>query len=383
MWLKRSIIIVLILSLGLGLAYVLIKTAPKPQKKPAQTFTPLVETKQLQASTHRAYWQSGSSVNAKPSVKLMAQVSGQLVHMNADAVPGAWIKKGVVLAQIDAVEYELALAQKQAALTQAQSALEVELGQVKNAENNYKLSNLQLNSTAKSLALREPQLASAKAALNIAKAQLKKAQLDLSRTKIVMPFDGFITQVNLSMGTLLNNNTQLFELVDSSEFWLQVKVPQAFADLIDESEPVLLTKSGADQTAKRYGYVKSILPIVDANDRQVRVLVGIKNPLDKRQQIIRYNDFLQATLYSRPIEQVYELKTDALNDDQSIWVVDAKNTLQLRQASLVFKGRERIWTTVDIQPGDALLASQLQVASPNMPVRTQAQNEGVTDKAGL
>jgi len=129
--------------------------------------------------------------------------------------------------------------------------------------------------------------------------------------------------------------------------------------------------------------VKSILPIVDANDRQVRVLVGIKNPLDKRQQIIRYNDFLQATLYSKPIEQVYELNTDALNDDQSIWVVDAKNTLQSRQASLVFKGRERIWTTVDVQPGDALLASQLQVASPNMPVRTQAQNEGVTDKAGL
>jgi len=380
MWFKRLIILVIVL-VGMALAYQLVVTAPKPQKKPVQTFKPLVETTELIAATHRATWQSGAAVNAKPSVKLMAQVSGQLLMVNPQAVPGARLKKETVIAQIDPVQYELTLAQKQAALVQAQSALEVELGQVKNAENNYKLSNLTLNSTAKALALREPQLASAKAALNIAKAELKKAQLDLSRTKIVMPFDGFITQVNLSKGALANNNTQLFELVDSSEFWLQVKVPQQFADLIDKDEPVRLSKVGNADNKFRQGYVKSVLPIVDANDRQVRVLIGIKNPLQDSALTIRYNDFIQVQLFTNPLEDVYQLDAESINDDGTIWVVDQQNTLQLRQANIVFKGRHQLWANINIETGDALLKSRLQIATQNMPVRTLAPENFQDDEA--
>ena len=375
MTLKRVISIVVILFIGLGLAYTLIKTAPKPQKKQVEAFKPLVETAQISSGSYRPTWQTGGSVNAKPSVKLMAQVTGQIIKVNDQAVPGAQLNKGDLLAQVDPENYELVVAQKQAALVQAQSALEVERGQVKNAENNYKLSNLSLNKTAKSLALREPQLASAKAALNIAQAELKKAKLDLARTQLRMPFDGHLININLTQGSFVNANTQVFELVDSSEFWVQVKVPQAFASLLDQDAPVVIKPSALSESVSRTGYVKNILPAVDANDRQVRVLVAIKEPLKVAPFAVRFNDYVNVTLSAKALENVYQLSIDALNDDQTIWVVDKESKLQLRQVEIIYKGRHHIWVKLDMKDGDAVLKSRLQIAAPGMPVRVQPSGE--------
>ncbi|GAA6134196.1 efflux RND transporter periplasmic adaptor subunit [Oceaniserpentilla sp. 4NH20-0058] len=377
----RILIGVLIILLSVAGAMVLIETAPKPQKKPVDAFVPLVKSTELIAGEYRPSWQAGGNANAKPSVKLMAQVTGQIIQLNEQATPGAQLKKGDLLAQIDPANYELLVQQKQAALIQAQSALDVEKGQVKNAENNYKLSKLKLNNTAKSLALREPQLASAQAALNIAQVELEKAKLDLARTQLRMPFDGHVLSVQLSQGSFVGNNTQVFELVDSSEFWLQVKIPQAFASLLDDSQPVLVSKSALPNVT-RTAYVKNILPSVDAADRQVQVLIGIKQPLDSHADFaVRFNDYLNVTIFSHVLSNVYEFNSNALNEDGTLWVVDANNHLQLRQTQLVYKGRQKVWANVEAQVGDQLLLSRLQVASVGMPVRIQKQVNLTADEA--
>ena len=181
---KRPVLIVGILALGLGLAITLVKTAPKPQKKIQKEVAPLVEIRSIESANTRATWLAGAAVNAKASVNLVAQVSGQVVAINSQVLPGAFVKKGTVLANIDDRNYRLVVDQKQAALVQAQSNLDVELGQVQNARADYKLSGMQLKQDAKALALREPQLAAAKAAVAMASADLKKAQLDLTNANV-------------------------------------------------------------------------------------------------------------------------------------------------------------------------------------------------------
>lgn len=385
MSLNKDVIILLILVLGLGGAYALIKSAPKPQKKAVEAYAPLVEVSALEAGSYRPSWQTGGNVNAKPSVKLMAQVTGQVTQMNAQAVPGAWLKKGAVLAQIDDSQYQLVVQQKQASVVQAQADLDVEYGQQKNAENNYKLSGLKLNKTAKSLALREPQLAAAKAKLSIAKAELAKAQLDLDRTQLRMPFDGHVMSMNLTQGSFVATGTQVFEVVDSSEFWLQVKVPQSFVSILDEDHAVTLSKPGQWGDNTRQGKIKQVLPAVDELDRQVRVLIAIDGPLHENNKLtpVRFNDYVSVTLFGRTLGNVYELPTDAINGDGQLWVVDKNDQLQLRKISVVYKGRRQIWANVDAQPGDQKLVSSLQIAAVNMPVRVLPQANRAADEASL
>lgn len=382
---KKIAAVAIILLVGGISAKVLIDTAPAPKKKTAEKIVPLVEVTPLDVGVYRASWQAGGNVNAKPSVKLMAQVTGQVISIHKQAAPGAMLKKGDVLGQVDDSNYRLIVAQKKAALVQAQSNLAVEMGQVKNAENNYKLSGLQLNATAKSLALRDPQLAASKAALDIAKADLAKAQLDLERTQLRMPFDGHVMSMNLTQGSFVSAGTQVFELVDSAEFWLQVKVPQSFVSVLDTGHSVEIKKSQQWGEQSREGTIKHILPAVDASDRQVRVLIAIKEPLSDAHQglKIRYNDYVNVTLYGRQFDNVYQLSNDALNADNQLWVVDNKNTLQLRDVSIVYKGRYHVWANVDAQLGDQILATRLQIASKDMAVRVAAQANAAADEASL
>lgn len=382
---KKIAAVAIILLVGGISAKVLIDTAPAPKKKTAEKIVPLVEVTPLDVGVYRASWQAGGNVNAKPSVKLMAQVTGQVISIHKQAAPGAMLKKGDVLGQVDDSNYRLIVAQKKAALVQAQSNLAVEMGQVKNAENNYKLSGLQLNATAKSLALRDPQLAASKAALDIAKADLAKAQLDLERTQLRMPFDGHVMSMNLTQGSFVSAGTQVFELVDSAEFWLQVKVPQSFVSVLDTGHSVEIKKSQQWGEQSREGTIKYILPAVDASDRQVRVLIAIKEPLSDAHQglKIRYNDYVNVTLYGRQFDNVYQLSNDALNADNQLWVVDNKNTLQLRDVSIVYKGRYHVWANVDAQLGDQILATRLQIASQDMAVRVAAQANAAADEASL
>ncbi len=382
---KKSAAVVIVLVLGGALATVLVQTAPKPEKKTVQKVVPLVDVELLNVGSYRPSWQTGGNVNAKPSVKLMSQVTGQVVSIHKQAAPGAMLKKGDVLGQIDDRNYRFIVAQRQAALVQAQSNLDVEMGQVKNAENNYKLSGLQLNKTAKSLALRDPQLAASKAALEIAKADLAKAQLDLERTQLRMPFDGHVMSMNLTQGSFVSAGSEVFELVDSSEFWLQVKVPQSFVSVLDKNQSVLISKPQQWGDQYREGIIKHILPAVDSADRQVRVLIAIKKPLGDafKGTQVRYNDYVDVMLYGRALENVYQLSNDALNENNQLWVVDNKDQLQLRDVNIVYKGRYHLWANVDAQAGDQALQTRLQIAAPNMPVRIAVDANRAADEASL
>lgn len=366
---KRPLLIVGILALGLGLAITLVKTAPKPQKKIQKEVAPLVEIRSIESANTRATWLAGAAVNAKASVNLVAQVSGQVLAINSQVLPGAFVKKGTVLAEIDDRNYRLVVDQKQAALIQAQSNLDVELGQVQNARADYKLSGMQLKQDAKALALREPQLAAAKAAVAMATADLKKAQLDLTRTKLTMPFDGFVMAQVINEGAFVNTSTTAFTLINSEEFWFEVKVPESFVSILDKEHPVEIRKHAVAEP--RTGKILSVLPQVNENDRQVRVLISIPNPLNGMSEggVIRYNDYVEATLFAIPFENALRIKTDQLNGQATLWVVDQARTLRQRQVDVLYKGREYSWVKIDTQLGDQMLLSALPNKFDGMAVR--------------
>ena len=366
---KRPLLIVGILALGLGLAITLVKTAPKPQKKIQKEVAPLVEIRSIESANTRATWLAGAAVNSKASVNLVAQVSGQVLAINSQVLPGAFVKKGTVLAEIDDRNYRLVVDQKQAALIQAQSNLDVELGQVQNARADYKLSGMQLKQDAKALALREPQLAAAKAAVAMATADLKKAQLDLTRTKLTMPFDGFVMAQVINEGAFVNTSTTAFTLINSEEFWFEVKVPESFVSILDKEHPVEIRKHAVAEP--RTGKILSVLPQVNENDRQVRVLISIPNPLNGMSEggVIRYNDYVEATLFAIPFENALRIKTDQLNGQAALWVVDQARTLRQRQVDVLYKGREYSWVKIDTQLGDQMLLSALPNKFDGMAVR--------------
>jgi RND family efflux transporter MFP subunit len=376
---KRFFIIIAILIVGASLMVTVVKTAPKPVKKPIVELAPLVETMALVPSDRRPTWQGGAAVNGNQSVKLVAQVSGQILSVNPLAVPGSFVKKGAVLAQVDSASYQLVYEQKKAKEIQAQSSLDMELAQVENAKKDYQRSGMKLNPAGKALALREPQLASAKAVLAFARSELKKAKLDLNRTRITMPFDGHVLAQNSTVGAFVNNASAVFEVLDASAYWLEVKVPQSFLQILDLEQYAKLTVNGVDQT--RDAKILTVLPQVDATDRQARILISIEDPLlitqashegtDIKTDLpaIRYNDYVHVTLSGKGFKHASMIKTDSLNASGNVWVVDDKLVLQNRTVEVLYAGREFSWVNISTKLGDQILLSRIDAPKAGMVLR--------------
>ena len=366
---------ILIILASFGAWKLIQDTAPKPGKKEREKIARLVDATDLEKVASRASWQTGGAVTASDSVTLVAQVSGRVEQVSAQAVPGALLKKGALLAQLEKGDYELALQQSQAALAQAKASLAIEEGQVSLAQEEYALSGTQLSASDRSLVLREPQLQVAEADVASAEAAVKQAKINLARTEIRMPFDGRLSTRAVSPGSYASAGSELFAAVATSEFWVEAKLPRSFLPLLDSDHDVIVSHSAwGDKT--RTASILNVLPGVDSGDRQARVILSLENPLNPEYgPIVLVNDFVTLTLAGREFDDAYQVRRDRVNDDGSVWVI---NDLKLhkRQPELLYSGRDFVWFSRGFEPGDRLLTSQVDAAVEGMPVRVSDDNTG-------
>jgi membrane fusion protein (multidrug efflux system) len=370
-----ALITLLILVAGVGAFKIINETAPKPQKVKPEQVARLVDAIDLQKESSRPSWSAGGSVMAAQSVDLVAQVSGEIELLAPEAVPGAVLKKGTLLAQLDKTNYQLALREAEAALAQAKAALAIEQGQVSLAQAEYDLSGVELSDSDKSLVLRKPQLQAAEADIAAARAAVDQAKANLKRTDIRMPFDGQVQSRNLSTGSYATASSVLFSVVSTSEYWIEAKVPRSFLDQLDAQYPVTLSHT-AWHNKTRPADVLNVLPAVDSGDRQARVVLSLKNPLDSSLgPKVLVNDYLNVTLFGRTSSSSYVISRQYLNDNNTVWVV-VDNKLALRDVEVEYAGRNKAWISSGLKAGDKLLVSKVDAAVPGLLVRI-ADSEGV------
>jgi multidrug resistance efflux pump len=152
------------------------------------------------------------------------------------------VKKGDLLFEIDPSTFEAAVENAQAKLKQAQAA-EIQAEQELQRQN-------QLYET-KTNDLRDVQNAqdnyvAAVADTAAAQANLKTANLNLEYTKVFAPVDGYLTNVNTSPGTYVNEGEQLLALVDSNSFWIAAYFKETQLRNVREGATAKITLMGHD-----------------------------------------------------------------------------------------------------------------------------------------
>jgi len=375
---KSKLLPLFIIILGGVLAYFIFHSAelkPKGFNKPNKgNRVRIVDTRKIEKGSVVPVWNATGFVIPAESVKVYSRVSGNIAAINAAAIPGGEIKKGQWLAKLETIDFDLALKSQQAQLEQAKAQFSLEkVDQTLAKEELLLLNNERLN-IDESLVLREPQLTVAKSKVSVAMNNLEKAKLNLARTQVLMPFDGKIINKGIGLGSKVSNNSVMFSVVNTEVYWLEVKIPHKFLAILDKQQAVKISQPRLwGEGVYRSARFVSILPELDNKDRQVKVLLAIDGPQEEiaNQPQVFINDFLNVELQGKAIDDAWTIKHPWLQPDNTIWVVDRKNTLQKRAVEVLFKGRDDIYVQTKIQPGDKALAEKPGIASAGLQVRTR------------
>ena len=208
---------------------------------------------------------------AEEQATVRAQIAGSVLE--AFAEPGQTVRRGQLLARLDATSLSDALNSARAAVTNAQNNVQV-------AEREAERQRVLVQAgavAARNLETSAQSVIAAQAALSQARSQLSNAQKQLGYTRVTAPFSGVVSEKRTSGGDVVQPGTELYTVVDPSILELEAAVPAEQIGSLGVGVPVEFTVNGYEGRAFR-GQITRINPAVDPATRQVRVYAEIPNP---------------------------------------------------------------------------------------------------------
>ena len=383
--------------IGIAFAIMLAKSAKKPESKIPQPKLPAVEVKIAEATRHTYRIQSQGTALPRTSIRLVSEVSGKVVSVAKSFDVGQIFTKGDVLLKIDARDYELALAQARSQVAQAQLRLQMEVKEADVVRREWELLN---QGEPTGLQAREPQLASARAALEAALAAEEAAKRNLDRCEIRAPFDGMVARAGVRPGQFAALATPLGELFATDV--VEVRLPVIASDLsfIDLPRPgakvalgqapkVTLSARAGERRTEWLGHIVRSEETVDPMNRMVYVVAQVIDPygLAKRDGApLRSGTFVRASIEGRTQENVIVLPRHALRGKNQVWIVSEKSTLQewlgyrepshhkrliFRSVDVSFADAKQVIVAAGIQQGEQVVVSLLAAVVDGMGVKVR------------
>ena len=283
-------------------------------------------------------------------VMLRPQVTGQLVEISDDVVPGGIVRAGQKLITVDHRDYEILVRQRQYEVARALRDLKLEQGNQAIARQEYELLGEEISEEDRELVLREPQLASAQAAEESAKAALEKARLDLARCDVNAPFNAIIQDKHVDLGATVSLNTNLVTLIGTDEAWVEVKV------WINKLKWLTIPRQNGEpgSTVKisntlvwgagryRMGRVVCLVGELETQGRLARLLVAVDDPFclkseNRDQPQLLMGSYVSAEIQGRSLSSVFPIKwTHLRGENNQVWIMDDEGELEIRPVQVVF-----------------------------------------------
>lgn len=347
----------------------LLDTQPRTRRRPPARKAQLVEVAAVTQGTHPVKIEAGGTVMPSRQVTLFPRVQGEVTRISPDLEPGGRVAADAVLLDIDTTDYRLAEKQAKANLARARADLRIEQGNQAVAKAERKLIGLDMKGGDEALMLRKPQLAAARAAVNVAKAALERAQVDLQRTTIKAPFAGVVQTRAVNLGSRVTTGTELGRLVGTATWWIEVALPVDQLRWIrapqgdDPGSPVTIRNPAAwGPEATRAGRVIRIAAELEERGRMARVLVAVDDPMalaDASRPALHLGAWVQVELGGQAIERAVALPRRLLRDDTTVFVMTPNDTLDVRTPTVAWRGRDEVLITAGLAAGDRIVTTDL------------------------
>ena len=293
--------------------------------------------------------------------QLKSKVAGEVLevrHREGDAV-----RRGEVLLRIDTRSQEAQVASQKAALDKARADLGIARLNVENSERLLAKKFIAQNvlDTQKSV------YAAALASVQLAEAQLRLAEIGLADAVVRAPFDAVVARRFAEPGEKVSSDSALLELVDLSRLELQAAAPAADTPAI---APGQLAEVRVDGFGERVfdARVERINPVTEQGSRQILLYLAI----DNADGALRGGMFAQGELVIERSEAVLAIPAAAVKQEAGIdyaWVIEGGLLLRRQLTLGAARGAEGlVEVRAGLEAGARLVAVEIEALAPGMPV---------------
>ncbi len=372
---------------AVGIAIFLTVMRREPPRAPTRKQAPLVETITVYPDSLRVVLGAYGSVIPKREVQIVPQVFGQIVWVNPQFVPGGVVHEGDLLFVIDSSDYTVAVQEASSALRQAQARLEQEEGQQQVARREWELFGDEVDSAGanRSLALRKPQLESARASVAAARARLERARLNLRRSQVRAPFNGFVSKENPHIGQLISAQSPSGTLVGTDAYWLRVALPEENIPYIsipgitaDTGSPARIRHVVGKREIIRTGRVEKLFGDVEPTGRMARLLVSIEDPMGLRDvdspvqsfTPLLIDAYVKVFIEGVRLDSIYAIPRAALRNGNQLYLFGADSSLHMVHPDIVWRSDDSVYVETGLEAGARVITSALTSPVEGMRVRS-------------
>ncbi len=345
---KRWLLVCLaIVGFGAITLFLLTVLKSEPQLTPIEARTPVIDAEPLVWRSGHFEISASGRVVPVATVKLQAQVSGEVVELSDSFKSGAYFNAGDALLTINPVSLSARVAELNAQLASAKADLVLAEAQLARSK---KLVELKA-AAQEELDQRQAALGAAQARVAQFEAGLKSAQTDLSRSVIRAPFNGRVVSERVSIGDVLAPGVQFADIYSTDAFELSVALAESDAVLLEglfNAETAHIAARVESEFGGSRFYWPAVVDRVEAGldsaSRTIDVIVRVDAP-EARGLALQETDveappllpsmFAQAFIQTRNFGQYIKVSRDSVRSDNTIWFVqvDSQGFGEVQSAS--------------------------------------------------
>lgn len=350
-------------------AILLITNARKAKQEDTPRALLGVEVIEVEMGPHAVEIATQGAVESRRETMLATEVGGRVMEISSNLKRGGKVVEGEVLVRIDAADYRAMLAKAEATLADANLTLVQEEARAEQAARDWEKLG---RGEASNLVLREPQLASARARVESAEAEVSRAARDVERTTVRAPFAAGVRQASVEVGAVLNPGGMVAELYSEDD--LEVRLPLSLEDFgfLEQSENTEITLQGSIG-GEEFTWPAEVARIDGEVDRKtlsaymtVKVLPGAG-----MRELPPVGLFVYATVKGREFENVAQVPRTVLHGEDEVIVVDDEDRLEFRKVEVLRTTASDVIVTQGLASGERLSVTRLNAPVNGMEVRVE------------
>jgi len=343
----------------------------KPAEK-VEEVRPVRAIKMAAADT-QAVAQFPGEVRARYESRLGFRVGGKIVSRKVEV--GSMVKRGQVLMQLDPQDLQLAQTQSSAALSAAESNLELakaELARYKDLREKNLVSQAVLD--AKETAYR-----SARASRDQAAAALRTQRNQTGYGNLVADVDGVVTGIDAETGQVVAAGTPVVRLAQLGEKEIVISIPEDQVDALRKVQDVTV-RTWANPKQAIPGKLRELSPVADAATRTYTAKISIPNaPADVRLGMTAYvtfNSAAQGPMLRVPLSALVQNQGGS-----AVWVVE-NGAVRLAPVQLAGASGNDMLIGSGLTPGQIVVTAGVHLLKPGQKVTLLDAEPVAQDNSG-